>query len=56
MVPDRREAIKNAVKSSEQGDIVVLAGRGHERYQRFKDELIYLDDEEEARRAMGDYG
>lgn len=56
MVLDRREAIKKAVKSSEQGDIVVLAGRGHERYQRFKDELVYLDDEEEARRAMGDYG
>jgi UDP-N-acetylmuramoyl-L-alanyl-D-glutamate--2,6-diaminopimelate ligase len=52
VVPDRAEAIALAVRGSRKLDVVLIAGRGHEKYQRFGDRLIYLDDEEEARKAM----
>ena len=52
LIPDRSQAIALAVRGSQKGDVVLIAGRGHERYQRFGDRLIYLDDEEEARKAM----
>lgn len=32
-IPDRREAIRFAAEKSERGDIILLAGKGHERYQ-----------------------
>ena len=32
-IPDRREAIEYAVKNAREGDIVLLAGKGHEKYQ-----------------------
>jgi len=54
LIPDRSQAIALAVKSSQKGDAVLIAGRGHEKYQRFKDRLVYLDDEEEVRKAMGE--
>ena len=33
MIADRAEAIRYAVENSREGDIVLLAGKGHERYQ-----------------------
>ncbi len=35
-IPDRREAIEYALKNSEKGDIILLAGKGHEAYQMIK--------------------
>lgn len=35
-IPDRREAIEYALKNSEKGDIILLAGKGHESYQMIK--------------------
>jgi UDP-N-acetylmuramoyl-L-alanyl-D-glutamate--2,6-diaminopimelate ligase len=32
-IPDRKEAIEYAVSHAEEGDIVLLAGKGHEKYQ-----------------------
>ena len=47
-ITDRREAIKKAIDMAEKGDVVVLAGRGHEKYQDFNGKKIELDDREEA--------
>ena len=41
---DRHDAIKKAVDLAAPGDIVVIAGKGHEEYQIFKDRTIYFSD------------
>jgi UDP-N-acetylmuramoyl-L-alanyl-D-glutamate--2,6-diaminopimelate ligase len=50
--PDRRAAIERAVAAAAPGDAVVIAGKGHERYQEFADRTIEFDDRDEARRAL----
>lgn len=49
---DRREAIRRAVDIAEKGDIIIIAGKGHEDYQILKDRTIHFDDREEARLAV----
>jgi UDP-N-acetylmuramoyl-L-alanyl-D-glutamate--2,6-diaminopimelate ligase len=46
-VVDRREAIKQAVMMANKEDIILLAGKGHEKYQIIKDERLHFDDKEE---------
>lgn len=46
---DRKEAIRKAIGMASKGDTVVIAGKGHEDYQIFKDETIHFDDREVAR-------
>ena len=36
VIPDRREAIRYCIKNAQPGDIIVLAGKGHEDYQEIK--------------------
>ncbi|MFL5921461.1 MAG: UDP-N-acetylmuramoyl-L-alanyl-D-glutamate--2,6-diaminopimelate ligase, partial [Gaiellaceae bacterium] len=50
--PDRREAIARAVGAAGEGDVVVIAGKGHEQGQRFADRTIPFDDREVAREAL----
>lgn len=45
-IPDRREAIKMAIKFAEPRDIVVVAGKGHEDYQEIKGVKHHFDDKE----------
>lgn len=52
VVPDRREAIFRAVELAGPGDIVIIAGKGHETYQEFADHRIDFDDRIVAREAM----
>ena len=52
MEPDRRSAIKLAIETARVGDIVVIAGKGHEDYQILADRTIHFDDAEEARNAL----
>ncbi|MEI8355771.1 MAG: UDP-N-acetylmuramoyl-L-alanyl-D-glutamate--2,6-diaminopimelate ligase [Deltaproteobacteria bacterium] len=52
MVSSRREAIQLAVKVAQPGDIVLLAGKGHEGYQIIGTEKIEFDDREEAVNAF----
>lgn len=49
---DRKEAINYAINMAEPGDIVVIAGKGHETYQIFKDVTIHFDDREVAMEAI----
>ena len=49
---DRRRAIERAVGEAQPGDLVVIAGKGHENYQIFADGTIHFDDREEARKAL----
>ena len=54
--PDRAKAISLAIEEARPGDIVLLAGKGHEDYQIFADRTIHFDDREEARRALSERG
>jgi UDP-N-acetylmuramoyl-L-alanyl-D-glutamate--2,6-diaminopimelate ligase len=54
--PDRSKAIRLAIEEARPGDIVLLAGKGHEDYQIFADRTIHFDDREEARKALVDRG
>jgi UDP-N-acetylmuramoyl-L-alanyl-D-glutamate--2,6-diaminopimelate ligase len=54
--PDRTKAIRRALEEAKPGDIVLLAGKGHETYQIFKDETIHFDDREVAREILRSFG
>ncbi len=45
-IADRREAIKTAVSLANSEDIILLAGKGHEKYQVIKNESFHFDDKE----------
>jgi UDP-N-acetylmuramoyl-L-alanyl-D-glutamate--2,6-diaminopimelate ligase len=49
---DRALAIEKAVLAAEPGDVVVIAGKGHEDYQIVGAEKRHFDDREQARRAL----
>ena len=50
--PDRHKAIRLAVKLAGKKDIILIAGKGHETYQIFKDRTIKFDDSLEAKIAL----
>jgi UDP-N-acetylmuramoyl-L-alanyl-D-glutamate--2,6-diaminopimelate ligase len=52
-IPDRREAIEKAISLAGPDDLVLIAGKGHERYQVIGDKKIEFSDKEEAKRAIG---
>ncbi len=54
--PDREKAIGVAMEEARAGDIVLLAGKGHENYQILADRTLEFDDREEARRALRERG
>jgi UDP-N-acetylmuramoyl-L-alanyl-D-glutamate--2,6-diaminopimelate ligase len=54
--PDRATAIARAIKEARSGDIVILAGKGHETYQVLKDRTIPFDDREVARGVLRGFG
>lgn len=49
---DRRKAIQLAVHQSQGGDIVLIAGKGHEKYQEIKGQRTHFDDKEELLKAF----
>jgi UDP-N-acetylmuramoyl-L-alanyl-D-glutamate--2,6-diaminopimelate ligase len=54
--PDRQKAIQAALGEAKAGDIVILAGKGHEPYQVLKDRTIAFDDRDVARQALRNLG
>jgi len=51
--PDRRAAIRLAIGAAREGDVVVVAGKGHEDYQIVGTAKRHFDDREEVRAAIG---
>jgi UDP-N-acetylmuramoyl-L-alanyl-D-glutamate--2,6-diaminopimelate ligase len=47
-ITDRAEAIAKTIEASRTGDIILLAGKGHENYQQFAEKTIHFDDKNHA--------
>ncbi|EJX06792.1 UDP-N-acetylmuramoylalanyl-D-glutamyl-2, 6-diaminopimelate ligase [gut metagenome] len=52
-ITDRREAIRAAAMMAQPGDVILVAGKGHEPYQDVKGVKHHFDDHEEIRAAFG---
>lgn len=52
VIPGRMEAIKKSLNLARAGDIVLVAGKGHEDYQVFKDRILHFDDREVIRECL----
>lgn len=52
-ITDRRQAIRTAVTIAQKGDVILIAGKGHEDYQIIGDVKHHFDDREEVRAAFG---
>ena len=51
-ISDRREAIKTAVMLANPGDVILVAGKGHETYQEIMGVKHHFDDKEELENAL----
>ncbi|MCC6302423.1 MAG: UDP-N-acetylmuramoyl-L-alanyl-D-glutamate--2,6-diaminopimelate ligase [Gammaproteobacteria bacterium] len=51
-VPDRAAALRQAIESARPGDIVLVAGKGHEDYQQIGDERLPFSDRDQVRRLL----
>ena len=54
--PDREKAIRKAIESAGPGDVVILAGKGHEDYQELSTGKIHFDDRETAAAVLRSFG
>ena len=54
-IPDRKEAIAYCMLNARDGDIVVLAGKGHEDYQEIRGVKHHFDDKEVIAEAFRDF-
>lgn len=52
VVEDRKEAIRKSIDIAKEGDIILIAGKGHENYQIIKDEMIEFDDKQVAKEIL----
>lgn len=54
VIVDRREAIRAATQFAQPGDVVLIAGKGHEDYQEIEGVKHHFDDREEVERLFGE--
>lgn len=52
---DREKAIQQAISQAQQGDVVLIAGKGHERYQEIKGQKYPFDDKQLAEKALSQW-
>jgi UDP-N-acetylmuramoyl-L-alanyl-D-glutamate--2,6-diaminopimelate ligase len=52
-IADRRDAISKAIELARPGDLVLIAGKGHEKYQVVGNQVLPFDDVAVAREALG---
>ena len=52
-IVDRKEAIRTACMMAKKGDVILIAGKGHEDYQIIKGVKYHFDDHEVVREAFG---
>ncbi|MGX1823244.1 glutamate ligase domain-containing protein, partial [Heyndrickxia sporothermodurans] len=55
-IVDRREAIFYGIKQAKSGDVVLIAGKGHETYQQIGDQILEFDDRVVALEAVKENG
>jgi UDP-N-acetylmuramoyl-L-alanyl-D-glutamate--2,6-diaminopimelate ligase len=53
---DREKAIQKAISLARAGDVVLIAGKGHETYQVLGERTVHFDDREVARKILRQYG
>src|SRR5690606_16551233 len=51
-IPDRRAAIEHAIRTAQAGDLLLIAGKGHEKYQVIGGRSLPFDDVDVARTAL----
>jgi len=56
VIPDRKKAIAWAIRAARPGDVVLIAGKGHEDYQILGKEKVHFNDREEAAQALASIG
>ena len=54
VIPDRREAIREAIRRAGPNDAVLVAGKGHEDYQILGTQKVHFSDFEEVERSLGE--
>jgi len=52
IIPDRKEAIRKSLSMAGAGDIVLIAGKGHENYQILKNQTVHFDDREVVKECL----
>ena len=52
VIENRKEAIKKAIDIAKKGDVIVIAGKGHENYQILKNETIHFDEREVVKEIL----
>ena len=45
-ISDRSKAVKEAIINAEPNEIILIAGKGHEKYQDYGDKIIYISDKQ----------
>jgi UDP-N-acetylmuramoyl-L-alanyl-D-glutamate--2,6-diaminopimelate ligase len=54
VIESRREAIRYAMENARKGDVIVLAGKGHETYQILAEGTIHFDEREVVREILAE--
>jgi len=54
VIENRKEAIRYALDNAETGDVILLAGKGHETYQILKSGKIHFDEREIVHEILGE--